>query len=63
MEVVELRLGARECTGALLVTVKNALPFVFAAAADGGPAVVPATNVPPGAETDDTSGTRDSAAA
>ena len=44
-------------------TVKNALPFVIATAADGGPTVVPATNVPPGAETDDTSGTRDSAAA
>ena len=29
-------------------------------AADGGPAGVPSTNVPAGADTDDTSGTRDS---
>ena len=53
---------ASENSGAVLPTVKNALPSLIAAA-DGGPTSEPATNVPPGADTDDTSGTCDSCTA
>jgi hypothetical protein len=50
-------------SGAVLLTVRNALPSLTAVAADGGPAGLPPTNVLPGAETDVTSGTCDSSAA
>src|SRR4029078_11748064 len=50
-------------SGAVLPTVRNALPSLNPVAADGGPVGLPPTNVPPGADTDDTSGTCDSAAA
>jgi hypothetical protein len=54
---------ACEYTGALLVTVKKALPSVTAAGADGGPTTLPPTNVPSGADTANTAGTRESRAA
>src|SRR6478736_2457032 len=44
-------------SGAVLPTVRNALPSLNPVAADGGPAGLPPTNVPPGDDTDDTSGT------
>ena len=50
-------------SGALLPTVRNALPSLIPVAADGGPAGLPPTNVPPGDDTEDTSGTCDSCAA
>src|ERR687892_310142 len=46
-------------SGAVLLTVRNALPSLTAVAADGGPAGLPPTNVAPGAETDVTSVTSD----
>ena len=46
-----------------VLTVKKALPSLIPAGPEGGPASLPPTNVPPGEDTDDTSGTRDSAAA
>ena len=54
---------ASENSGAVLVTVKNALPSFIPVAAEEGPAGAPSTNVPPGADTDDTSCTRDSSVA
>src|SRR6478735_6328014 len=54
---------AGEYSGALLVTVRNALPSLSAVVADGGPTRAPATNVPAGEETDSTSATRESWAA
>jgi hypothetical protein len=55
---------ASETSGAVLPTVKNALPSLIAAAVDDvGPPSEPRTNVPPGADTDDTSRTWDSCAA
>ena len=54
---------ACENSGAVLATVKNALPSANPVAAAGGPTRLPATNVPVGAVTDDTSGTRDRSAA
>src|SRR6478609_4692979 len=54
---------ASENSAAVLVTVKNALPSLTPVGAVGGPARRPSTNVPPGADTDDTSDTFDSAAA
>ena len=54
---------ACEYSGALLVTVKKALPSLTAAGADGGPTGLPATNVPSGADTDDTAGTCESSVA
>ncbi len=54
---------ASENSGALLPTVRNALPSFNPVAAEGGPAGAPSTNVPVGEETDDTSGTRESSAA
>src|SRR5690348_3822981 len=49
--------------GAVLPTVRNALPYLNPVAAEGGPTDRPPANVPPGADTDDTSGTCDSAEA
>jgi hypothetical protein len=49
--------------GAAVPIVRKALPSVIPVGAPGGPAGRPPTKVPPGAETDDTSSTRDSAAA
>ena len=43
--------------------VRKALPSFIPVAAAGGPVNWPSTNEPPGADTDDTSATRDSAAA
>src|SRR5271165_2836979 len=54
---------AAENNGAVLLTVTKELPYDIAVGADGGPARVPAAKVPPGADTDATSGTRDRAAA
>jgi hypothetical protein len=54
---------ACENSGALLATVRNALPSLMAVAAEGGPTNLPATNEPSGADADDTSGTWDSCAA
>src|SRR6478752_9283621 len=50
-------------SGAVLPTVRNALPSLTPVSIDGGPAGLPSTYVPPGADTADTSGTCDSAAA
>ena len=47
-------------SGAVLPMVRNALPSFIPVAAEGGPARLPSTNVPVGADTDDTSATRDS---
>ena len=63
VQPVELGRRAPENSGAVLPTVRNALPSLIAVAADGGPTSMPSTNVPPGADTDDTSGTCDSSAA
>lgn len=52
-----------ENSGAVLLTVRNALPSLSPVAPAGGPTRVPPVKVPPGADTADTSGTRDSAAA
>src|SRR6201993_5590933 len=54
---------ACENSGAVLVTVRNALPSANPVAAAGGPIGFPPTNVPLGADTADTSGTRDKSAA
>src|SRR5258707_14456298 len=54
---------ACENSGAVLLTVRNALPSTNPVAATGGPAGVPLTNVPLGAVTADTSGNRDRFAA
>ena len=54
---------ACENSGAVLATVKNALPPVIPVGADGGPTRLPATNVPVGADTAETSATRDRSAA
>src|SRR3954466_11507079 len=54
---------ASENSGEVLPIVMNALPSLNPVAAEGGPAFPPPANVPPGADTDDTSGTCDSAAA
>jgi hypothetical protein len=43
----------------VLSTVRNAVPSASLVGADGGPASLPATNVPIGAETAETSATRD----
>ena len=50
-------------SGAVLPIVRNALPSLTPVAADGGPASLPRTKVPPGADTDETSGTLDRSAA
>src|SRR5690606_31098361 len=50
-------------SGAVLATVRNALPSLMPVAVDGGPTGLPSTNVPPGADTDDTSASWDKAAA
>ena len=47
----------------MLLTVRKALPPATPVGADGGPTMVPATKVPLGADTADTSGTRDRSAA
>ena len=52
-----------ENSGAVLSTVRKALPSAWPAGADGGPASLPETNVPTGAETAETSVTRDRFAA
>ena len=52
-----------ENSAAVLRTERNALPSATPVGADGGPTLLPPTNVPPGAETSDTSGTRDRSAA
>ena len=54
---------AGENSGALLPTVRNALPSLIPVANDGGPAGAPSTNVPPGEDTEETSVTCDSRAA
>jgi hypothetical protein len=54
---------AFEYSGAVELTVKNALSSFNPVAAEAGPTSVPLTSVPPGDDTDDTSGTRDSSAA
>ena len=56
-------LDASENSIVVLRTVRNALPWAMAVGAEGGPTRLPPTNVPPGAETSDTSGTRDRSAA
>src|SRR6476620_10012587 len=53
---------AGENSGAVLPMVRNALPSLIAVGADGSPTRAPPTNVPPGADTDDTPGTWDSCA-
>jgi hypothetical protein len=53
---------ASENSGALLPTVRKALPFLAAVGAGGGPTGAPSTNAPSGDDTDVTSGTRESAA-
>src|ERR1700716_3955720 len=50
-------------SGAVLPTVRKAPPSFSPVAADGGPTGPPSPNPAPGADTDDTSGTCDSAAA
>jgi hypothetical protein len=50
---------AWENSGAVLFTVRKALPSAVPVAAAGGPTFVPPTNVPLGAVTADTPGTRD----
>ncbi len=47
----------------MLSTVRKALPAICPAGADGGPTRLPSTNVPVGADTAETSGTRDRSAA
>src|ERR1700738_980589 len=47
-------------SGAVLPMVSNALASFIPVAAGGGPGTLPSTNVPPGADTADTSVTRDS---
>jgi hypothetical protein len=54
---------ACEYSRAVELTVKKAPPSFNPFAADAGPARSPPTNVPPGEDTEDTSGTSDSAAA
>ncbi|CKP48461.1 Uncharacterised protein [Mycobacterium tuberculosis] len=54
---------ARENSGAVLLTVRNALPSANPVAPRGVPTQLPSTNVPVGAATADTSGTRDNSAA
>ena len=56
-------LEASENSGAVVDTVRNALPSASPVAAEGGPTRFPATNVPVGAETAETSATRDRSAA
>ena len=50
-------------SGALLCTVRNALPLATPVGADGGPASSPATNVPAGVDTPNTSETCERSAA
>ena len=47
----------------MLPTVRNALPCATPVAAAGGPTLAPSTKVPVGADTAETSGTRDRFAA
>src|SRR4051794_25718499 len=54
---------ATENSGAVLSTVRNALPCDTPVGAEGGPIGAPATYVPVGAETAETSGTLDNSAA
>src|SRR3954454_14480984 len=54
---------ASENSGAVLSTVRNALPCDTPVGAEGGPIGAPATYVPVGAETAETSGTLDNSAA
>ncbi len=56
-------LEASENSLVVLRTVKNALPSAMPAGADAGPTLLPPTKVAVGADTSDTSGTRDRSAA
>src|ERR1700730_1548932 len=54
---------ASENSGAVLSTVRKALPCDAPLGAEGGPTLAPPTNVPIGADTAETSGTLDNSAA